>query len=468
MLGLKSYETIIGSIAMMLLLFLSGYFYLEKMTQMDSAFVTIALVNKAGFVIPHYRLPIVFTQVLPVVLIWLSAPLKWVVFSYSMNFYLLYALCYVVAVYKYTQPSIALLIPLVCAMNSGEVFFIQTEILHGLVFAILFTAWLQFQDEKTLTRSDSLTGIFYALTAILFHPIVNVLLFFVLVYDVVKNKKRLNAFHYTVASIALLWLIVKAYFLPDNGYEDQFYSQQKTVLETISSPMQSYTIQWYLKNATGLYLLTNIVFLLVVLVNSYLKRWLLLTVLILSTVGYMLLMSVLFKGDSNIMMERIFLGLALIIGLAAVDCLDNLKVPIWSKALFMIVIFGSGFSNILMAAPRQTQHLNISKELAHKLQQHNGHKFYTTTADVPYANEFVMWPLASEQLMVSSIFYPESVKTIYMFNNSDEAKTILAEKNMNDHKILVANFYLKIEDSVFNKTYFALPPEPYQYIQPYQ
>lgn len=453
---------------MMLLLFLSGYFYLEKMTQMDSAFVTIVVVNKAGFVVPHYRLPIVFTQVLPVILIWLSAPLKWVVFSYSVNFYLLYALCYVVAVFKYKQPSMALLIPLVCVMNSGEVFFIQTEILHGLVFAILFLAWLEFHAQNTMTRADQLTGIFFAITAILFHPIVNVLLFFVLVYYVVKNKMQMKAFHYSVASIALVWLIVKAYFLPDNGYEDQFYGQQKTVFETLSSPMQSYTIRWYIQHATGLYMLTNILFLLVVLVNVYLKRWLLLAVLVLSSIGYLLLMAVLFKGDSNIMMERVFLGLALIIGLATIDGLRSTKLPEWSRAFVLITIFGFGFSNILAASPRQTQHLNISKDLAQKLQQRSGHKFYTTTADVPYANEYVMWPLASEQLMVSSILYPQAVKTIYMFANTEEANTILAQNDMHNHKILVANFYLKIEDSVFNSTYFALPPEPYTYIQPYQ
>ncbi len=452
---------------MMLLLFLSGYFYLEKMTQMDSAFVTIAVVNKSGFVIPHYRFPILFTQLLPVMLIWLSAPLKWVVFSYSINFYLLYALCYVAATFKYKQPATALLIPLVCAMNSGEVFFIQTEILHGLVFAILFLAWLEYHTGTTMTRADQLTGMFFAITAILFHPIVNVLLFFMLAYYLIRNHKRMERFHVTVAIIAFVWLLVKAYFLPDNAYEDQFYNQQQTFLETLMSPMQSYTIQWYIKNGTGLYLLTNILFLLVVLVNGLMKRWLLLSVFILSTFGYLLLMSVLFKGDSNIMMERVFLGLALIIGLAAVDCLGNIHLPQWSKVTLWVFIFAAGFSNILNAAPRQTQHLDISTELTHKLQQHNGHKFYTTTADIPYAHNYVMWPLACEQLMLSAILYPQSVKTIYMFADMEEAKATLAEK-MHDHKILVASFYLKIEDSVFNKTYFALPPEPYQYIQPYQ
>lgn len=453
---------------MMLLLFLSGYFYLEKMTQMDSAFVTIALVNEGGFVIPHYRFPIVLTQVLPVALIWLSAPLKWVVFFYSVNFYVLYALCYVVAVFKYKQPGIALLIPLVCVMNSAEVFFIQTEILHGSVFAVLFLAWLEFQAEGKMTKADQFTGLFYAITAILFHPIVNVLLFFMLGYTVLKNNKRMGSFHYTLASIALLWLVVKAYFLPDNGYEDQFYSQQKTAVETLLSPLQSYTLQWYIKHSTGLYLLTNILFLVVVLVNSYLKRWLLLSLLVLSATGYLLLMSVMFKGDSDIMMERIFLGLALIIGLALVDSLVRIRLPIWSKAFMLTAVFAVGFSNILMAASHQTEHLNISKELAQRLQQYKGHKFYTTRADIPYANEYVMWPLACEQLMVSSIFYPKEVKTIYLFADTREAELTLGEKDMNNHKILIANFYLKIDDNIFNKTYFTLPPEPYQYIQPYQ
>jgi hypothetical protein len=231
--------------------------------------------------------------------------------------------------------------------------------------------------------------------------------------------------------------------------------------------MDSYTIQWYLRNGKRLYLLTNVLFLMVVFINIYLKRWRILTVVLGSALGYFMLMAVLFKGDSNIMMERLFLGLALIVGIAAIDCLDIIKMRQWTKVLLLITIFGLGFSNILKAASRQTRHLNLSKELAQKLQQHNGHKFYTTTEDVPYAHEYVMWPLACEQLMVSAIFFPESVKTIYLFENHEIAAAELAE-GMDEHTILAVSFYLKMADNVFNTHYFMLPPEPYQYIQPYQ
>lgn len=466
MLSLKSYETIIGSIAMMLLLFLSGYFYLEKMTQMDSAFATIAIVNKAGFVVPHYRFPIVFTQVLPVLLIWLSAPLKWVIFSYSVNFYLLYALCYGVAVFYYKQPLVAMLIPVVCVLNSAEVFFIQTEILHGLVFAALFLAWLEFHRQKDVQFGELLAGFLIAAMAILFHPIANILLLFVLVFFLIRNNLKPTAFQYSVGAVAVLWLLLKAYLMPDNGYEDQFYSQQHTLTDTFSAPLQSFVMKFYSMHSTDLYLLTNILFALAVIVYGVLKQWILLLLTIFSAVGYLLLMSVLFKGDSNVMMERVFLGLALVVVVSFSDCLRRVKIPQWGKALVWIVVFTSGFNTILQAANRQTNHLNLSKALAEKLQNQPGHKFYTTEADIPFAHEYVMWPLACEQLMVSAIYHPESVKTIYMFASREEAKSLLAEK-MHNRKILIAPFYLKIEDSVFNKTYFSIPAETYQYIQPY-
>lgn len=464
--ALKSYETIIGSISMMLLLFLSGYFYLEKMTQMDSAFATIAIVNKAGFVIPHYRFPIVFTQVLPVLLIWLSVPLKWVIFSYSVNFYLLYALCFGVAVFHYKQYLIAMLIPVICILNSAEVFFIQTEILHGLVFAVLFFAWLEFHRQKDVQFGELLAGFLIASTAILFHPIANILVLFVLVFFLIRNNIKPTFFQYSIGVVAVLWLLLKAYLMPDNGYEDQFYNQQQTLTDTLSSPLQSYVMKFYGVHSTDLYLLTNILFALAVIVYGFLKQWLLLLLTVSSAIGYLLLISVLFKGDSNVMMERVFLGLALIVAVSFSDCLRRVKMPEWGKALLWTCVCTTGFSNILQAANRQTNHLNLSKDVAAKLQQQSGHKFYTTEADIPYAHEYVMWPLACEQLMVSAIYYPKSVKTIYMFADTKQASEVLSEK-MTDRTILVASFYLKIQDSIFNQSYFALPAEPYQYVKLY-
>lgn len=464
--ALKSYETIIGSISMMLLLFLSGYFYLEKMTQMDSAFATIAIVNKAGFVVPHYRFPIVFTQVLPVLLIWLSAPLKWVIFSYSVNFYVLYAVCFGVAVFHFKQPLIAILIPMVCVLNSAEVFFIQTEILHGLVFAVLFLAWLECNYQKDIHSKERVTGFLIMSTAILFHPIANILVLFVLVFFLIRKNHKPTASHYSIGAVAVLWLLLKAYLMPDNGYEDQFYNQQQTLTDTLSAPLQSYVMKFYGVHSTDLYVLTNILFALALVVYGVLKQWLLLLLTLFSAVGYLLLMAVLFKGDSNVMMERVFLGLALIVAVFFSDCLCRVKIPQWGKALLWMCVFTTGFSNILQAANRQTNHLNLSKDVAAKLQQQSGHKFYTTEADIPYAHEYVMWPLACEQLMLSAIYYPKSVKTIYMFTDTKEAREILSEK-MTDRTILVASFYLKIQDSIFNQSYFALPAEPYQYLKLY-
>jgi hypothetical protein len=56
-----------------------------------------------------------------------------------------------VTVFAYKNIKVALLILLSLLVTTSEIFFLQTEIAHGLIFSSLFYAWLNY-DAATLSK----------------------------------------------------------------------------------------------------------------------------------------------------------------------------------------------------------------------------------------------------------------------------------------------------------------------------
>lgn len=445
---------------MLILLFLSGYFYLEKIALFDSAYLTVEMINSKGFMVVHGRYPLILTQLLPVLLINLNAPISYVLFSYAINFYLLYLGCFLLASLWFKQPQIALIIPLVCSINSAHVFFIQTEVLHGLVFCVTFWAWLkQHKPVQANTLTQAIVGILCFACAVLFHPVANLMVMFLLGLEIINNAKHKPLYGWLV--IATIWFLIKPSLPNTGGYENQFYSQKTTLTDTIFNLTESTVIRFYVGHFNHLYYLCTTLFAASVGVLFWKKKHLLVLFFILSWIGYLLVMAVTFKGDSQAMMERVYLALALIACVAMLMALEELSFKKnWTLAL-ILVLFGNGLWFILKASKSPTKHLKEELSLAASLQKKEGNKFYGFNKDISFAYDFSLWPLAAEQLLLSAIYYPNQIKTVYIFEDEKTATEVI-NNQVNEHTILLAPFYLVTQTTAYNPNYFSLKPNLYQ------
>lgn len=451
---------------MMLLLFLSGYFYLERMTQMDSAFASLRIINEGRFIAPHYRYPVILTQIFPILFSSLNLPIKWVLFSYSMNFYVLYTLCFIASAFWFKQTTTALAIPLLLVFISRELFYIQTELLEGLVFAITFLSYLRAEKHNRLSHG---IGWLSAIFAVLLHPISNVLIVFTLCYHFATSKKPISQSVIVIGIMALVWFVVKASLLPDNEYEQSFYREASHLGNKLLLINGSYFAQFFLSRMSTLFLPIILVFFMSMILLVFHKSWLVFLLVLVSIVGYFVGMSLVIKGDSNAMMERSYLGIGFIMSLVFVDELHKFfssKQPL-SWVLVVLVVIGLGFNNIIDARVLPQKHLTQSLDLATRLQQNPGSKFYTLRNNIPFANEYVMWPIACEQLLLSGIYFPQNPKSIYLLENEQSISEIGFD-TLNQNITLLAPFFFRIPNTFFNPYYYPFSPEKYQYLQPFK
>ena len=460
----------VGHTFMLLLIFFSVYFYQERMLHTDNAYGVLTLINTENFIIPHYRYPLVLTQFLPLLAIKFGASLKAVIIAYSANFYLLYYVCFLAAMYAYQNTKVSLIIVLTLLVTTSEIFFLQTEVAHGLVFSSLFYAWLNYTTTALSNFKKSthyLMGIFIFLIAVLFHPLSALFTIFVLIWNVIEKQNWSDVKSMVFLVLAFLVLLIKAKLTPEGSYEESFYQTKEVLLDALLSLNDSYVFKFFILRLQGLYLLPTLMLLITLSWFGYKKQWLKLLFLFLISIGYVVLASVLFKGDSEIMMERIFLCYGAIVSIGFANVLFDASLIYQQKKahLFLTILsvgcLVAGTVKILEASVKYNYRLSLVKQQAEAAQMQEGSKFYVLNKDVSYP--FAMWANACEQILYSAIHHPKKVKTVYIFNNETDAQKTLNEINPN--VFLMVSFYLTVYDNQLNAKYFSLAPDTYKYLK---
>ena len=460
----------VGHAFMLVLIFFSVYFYQERMLHTDNAYGVLTLINTENFIIPHYRYPLVFTQFLPIVAVKLGASLKMVIIAYSAGFYLLYYACFLLAMFAYKNIKVSLLILLSLLVTTSEIFFLQTEIAHGLIFSSLFYAWLNYSVNYTSVFKNIIhqfTGIVIFLTAVLFHPLSALFAGLILVWNVLEKRNWFEIKSMVFLIFTFLVLFIKARLIPDDSYEDSFYPTKELLWQSLTNIKQNYVFTFFVAHLGGLYLLPTTMLLFTLIWYSYKKHWLKLLFLFLVSVGYVLLASVMFKGDSEIMMERIFLLYGAIVSLGFVhvlfDVSSTFNQPKINVALTVLVVgcLVAGVVKILEASVKYNYRISLVKQQADAAQMQEGSKFYVLNKDVAYP--FAMWANACEQILYSALHEPHITKTIYIYNDVNDAEQSLDK--MKPSQFMIAPFCKPIDDSLLNPKYFKLNHENYKYLK---
>jgi hypothetical protein len=460
----------VGHAFMLLLVFFSVYFYQERMLHTDNAYGILTLINTENFIIPHYRYPLVLTQFLPIVAIKLGASLKVVIMAYSAGFYLLYYACFLLALYAYKNIKVSLLIVLSLLVTTSEIFFLQTEIAHGLIFSSLFYAWLSYGVVSASTFKNvvyQISGVMIFLIAVLFHPLSALFMGLILAWNMLEKRNWFDVNGIAFLVLVFLVLFIKAKLTPSGSYEDSFYPSKEVLWNALTNLDQVFVFRFFMARLEGLYLLPTIMLLLTVIWYGYKRHWLKLLFLLLVSVGYVVLASAMFKGDSEIMMERIFLLYGAIVSLGFVhvlfDVSSTFNQPKINVALTVLVVgcLVAGVVKILEASVKYNYRLSLVKQQADAAQLQEGSKFYVLNKDVAYP--FAMWANGCEQILYSALHHPNNIKTVYIFNDEADAQKTLSE--INTEMFLMTPFYFTVYDEILNKKYFLLKPDTYKYLK---
>ena len=444
---------LLGHLSFIVLFIFSVYFFKERIIFSDTAFQFFKIVNFEKINIEASRYGAILPQILLLVAMKLGFGLKWLTIIYSVSFILLYYLIFICCTHLLKNTPAGLAVVLVLILNISQSFFHPvTETHQSLVFSVLFYAILQYSGFR-----NSVVQFLLALAVIVWsfftHPIAIYPLTFVLGYVAIDKKQLHSVKPYALLFFIVILALAKVLLTNENSYEGKFFSQ------FINSPSMIFDLPnlastaFFIKRLGGLYFWLGIleIILLIVLIQhkKYAKLFWQLT-----ASGFFLAITLLTysQGDSDMLMERAFMPLALFVAIPLLkETMDSHKYRMY-KIAFLAIIIALSLNRIFQQGKTFQKRTEFNQNLLTQTAHFPNKKFIVEKSEID-KHIITFWSHSFETLILSTITKDIPTQTIYPAHNSEELSQYTAANSV----FLGANFWLEWSIESLNKEYFELP-----------
>lgn len=459
----KKYFLVIGYIVCSVMIGLSLYYGVLRMAYADNAYVVFSMINSNSFLIAHNRFVLILTQLLPVIAIKLQMPLKIVMTAYSVNFYLLYTLIFIIIVHVLKNLKIGIAYLLVLILFMGRIFYFQSEIILGLSFLMILLAFIEFSYNKHYG-----SVLFYAISAMLTfmiissHTIMVFPLAFVFIYPCLAGNKIKPVLKYLILlTLLVLGFIIKLMLTPSDSYEGNYITTISDI-ELWRNALSLFPTRFFISNSytylPGIMLLVGIAVFL-----FYKKEFLKAIFILFSFSIYFVVINVVFHtGDAPAGMERIYLPIAVFAVVPFItDYWTDFRKLMWIK-IIVGVIFLVSLIRINQSAKEFIIRYRIVKAACERLQNLPGNRFYFYEHEIKDRLELLaVWAISIESLLISTANCNKQV-TIFMSNDLNNIHKV---KEMHSNLFMHVSFLPFINaETDLNPNYFHLTPSQYSHI----
>lgn len=455
---------VLGHLSFFMLLLGAVYFYKERILFADSAFQFFKIVNFEKINIEAARYGAILPEFPLLLAMKLGFGLKMLLIIYSVSFIGLYYLVFLLCLKAFKNVPAALSIVLILILCISESFFhAVTETHQSLVFSILLFAILQHSFRYSLVRF--LLAAAVILLAFFTHPVALYTLVFVIGYSAIdKNQLR------KVSPYLLLLLVVgiaaaKVMLTDQNSYEGKFFSELLKSPANIFKLPEAHSTRFLLSRVFGLYLWV-FVFELMLIIFLIAKKEYLKLLWQLGILGSFLLITLLTYnvGDSDMMMERAFMPLALFVTVPFLkELLEDNQQFRHLKLLLLAVVIVFSMNRIYGQGNAFRERIRFNQELLAKTAKLPNRKFIIQSGELQ-KRYYTYWSHSFETLMLSSITANIPVQTIFPANDPESLKKY-TDENVKD-VFLGADFWLEWGIDNLNQKYFKLSKElPYAVVK---
>ena len=451
---------LLGHLSFIVLFILSFFFFKERILFSDTAFQFFKIVNFENINIEASRYGAVLPE-LPVLLaIKLGVNLKWLTIIYSCSFILLYYLVFICCVYLLKNVSAGLSVIIVLTLCISQSFFHPvTETHQSLVFSVLVYAILQYSGFR-ITIIKNLLATAIIVLAFFTHPVAIYPLVFIIGYLAIDKNQLRSYTPYLLIFIVGILTVGKVLFTKENSYEGQFFSELFKSPSHIFNLPYAYSTKFFLKRILGLYLWVAIfeLFLIIYFVSK--KEYVKLIWQLAASGSFMVITLLTYnQGDSDMLMERAFMPLALFVAIPLLnETIENhhkfkfLKVSV----LTLIIVISTG--RIYKQGIKFRERTQFNLELLSKTARFPNRKFIAEKSEIE-KHYPTFWSHSFETLILSAITKDMPTQTIFPTN--DLTRLTKYTENPNDI-FLGTDFWLEWKIKNLNQKYFDLPPNyPY-------
>jgi hypothetical protein len=192
----------------LILAVVAGYFYQTRLYT-DAAYYVFQCINKNGFHVELNRHVLALSQVFPVLALKLQLSLKAILIWASVGHVLFHYTIFCLITYALKQPKLAAAVILnqLIGLSSGY-FTPQFELYYSVSLLLLLYAYLQ-QPRNTVMYYVVLVVI--GLLALLGHPLTNLLLLFMLVFDAWQHRTQKWNYYVLLMGLMVATSIFKSY-----------------------------------------------------------------------------------------------------------------------------------------------------------------------------------------------------------------------------------------------------------------
>lgn len=459
---------ITGHVFFGIIFLLACLFYLERILYADTSFYFFKLVNFSKINIEANRFSVIFTQILPLLTIKLNLPLNYVVFSYSISFVLIYYIVYLICVYKLKKPEAGILILLALVLGIRHSFYhTATETHQAVVYVSLFYAWLNYPWNVS-TRILRIAG-YYIINILLIalcyfsHPVTLFPILFIIGYYIVYNRDWKNYLLYMFIILIIFAYSLKFLFTNEQSYEGQIFTSLRNSFDIISNFYNLYSLNFFLKRITNIYLFSVIITILVTVFYIRKGAYLRLIYYLFSLFAFFIINVITYyRGDSDMAMERSYMPLSIFICIPFVKeiLIENRRYDILKVAFVNIILLFSliGIYRTGLIYKERLAYLDILLEYSNQFPEK---KFIIEKKNVSMEKIIVPWAFATETLIYSSVISHDDARTFYLIDDIETFKF----DDQNPDLFLCVDFWRSWDGRRLNASYFDLPEGRYKIIR---
>ncbi len=447
-LNFVGFHKIFGHVFFLGMLAFSIVYAAERITYVDSAWLSFERINGEQLTFPGNRYSAFFSELLLWFATKMHLPFKTLVYIFSTSYILLYYVVWRICTYKLKSPVAGLVIILGMVVGVREAFLHTVSETHQcFVYSALLYAVLMFEFKNNRLKLIIIT--FVTLLVLYAHPLGIFSAAFVIAYFAIHIRQLNNPSIYLVAGIIVLVILLNLFF-PANPYDEAQF-QKLSSTSGSESLFSSGALNFLKIHFTHFYWLPELAALVAGVWLVIKKDYLRLVCLVIGAIGYTAIASVTFRsGDSSIMIERIFLPTFFMINLVLADLLfKHNKNQKWIPIVFVLFFVFNGIRYINAGCLMYKKRVAYLDELVQKAMAGPGDKYIL---DESVANKeiiLVPWALGVETLIYSKFKY-------------DKCVTITLDKEGCDPTSARVTTSICLPVSELNPEYFQLSTNPYQ------
>lgn len=396
-------------------------FFLERTIIFDAAFQGFSIIYKNDFAIQVNRFGAVFTQAFPLIGVKLGLPLRQVLLLYSLGFVVFPFLLYLVMARWLKNDKMGLVLILFYTLLVSHTFFwVQSELIQACTLTLFFYGlWMCFPKSPIWAAPLWYLGIFLTLMT---HPLAFIPFLFIWLFIFLDKRFSKNVVFYSFTPIMLLSLILRNTIWA-NAYDSGTTALAKNILEQGLHFFSWPSTRRFFDNCLTDYYYFPI--LLVVIVIFYLRQrnFRKLTLLLISTVGYIYLVNGTFWwGGANFHLESFYQVLSIFLAIPLVfDVLSKQNYFKWMTFLLPLMVLIKLVQIPLLTKPFYSERIEINRALLQKASKVGGTKFLAYQEDVPADKLLEVWGTPCETLLLSALQSPDSTRTIVVVKPDNKA-----------------------------------------------